>query len=121
MDDLATMFEQQKLFLNLLRDKRGHPDFPLDLSQKKNQQFLKTLAFECMHELFEANLLLKNSKSHRVTEFNEFDRESYVEEISDVFHYLFGILICSGITKDEIYNAYMKKGNINIDRINGGY
>ena len=120
-DRFCEMFEQQKSFVELLRDKREHPDFPLDLSMKKNQQFLKSLSHECMHELFESNMLLKNSKKHRSTEFIDFDRESYVEELSDVLHYLIGILIYSGVTPEEMYEMYMKKGKVNIERINGGY
>ena len=121
MDKFESMYIQQLEFLDLLRDKRDHPDFPLDLNEKKSQQFLKHLSHECMHELFESNMLLKNSKSHRNTEFKDFDRESYKEELSDVLHYLIGILIYSGITMEEMYNMYMKKGQVNIDRINGGY
>ena len=121
MGKFETMFEQQKEFLELLRDKRDFPNFPLDLSEKKNQQFLKSLAHECMHELFESNMLLKNAKSHRSTEINDFDRDSYTEELSDVLHYLIGILLYSGISYEEMYEMYMKKGQINLDRINGGY
>ena len=120
-DRFHEMFEQQREFVELLRDKRSHPDFPLSLSSKESQQFLKSLSHECMHELFESNMLLKNSKKHRTTEFSDFDRDSYVEELSDVLHYLIGILIYSGVTPDEMYEMYMKKGKINIDRINGGY
>lgn len=120
-DKLVSMYEQQKKFNILLRDKRNHPDFPLDLTQKKNQQFLKSLAHECMHELFEANLLLKNTKQHRVTDMPEFDRESYKEELSDVLHYLMGIIIYSGISCEEIFEAYMKKGEVNFKRIDENY
>ena len=120
-DIFLLMFQQQQEFLELLRDKRDHPDFPLNLSKKESQQFLKSLSHECMHELFESNMLLKNSKKHRTTEFREFDRESYKEELSDVLHYLIGILIYSGITAQEMFEMYMKKGKVNIDRINGGY
>ena len=121
MDKFETMFVQQREFLNLLREKRNHPNFPLALDEKKSQQFLKHLSHECMHELFESNMLLKNSKSHRSTEIKDFDRESYKEELSDVLHYLIGILIYSGISMEEMFEMYMKKGQINIDRINGGY
>ncbi len=121
MGKFEIMFEQQKEFLELLRDKRDFPDFPLDLSEKKSQQFLKSLAHECMHELFESNMLLKNAKSHRSTEISDFDRDAYTEELSDVLHYLIGILLYSGISYEEMYKMYMKKGQINLDRINGGY
>lgn len=120
-DKLGQMFSQQEEFISLLQEKRGHPELPLDLSQKTSQQFLKSMAYECMHELFESNMLLKNTKKHRITDLPDFDREAYKEELSDVLHYLVGIMICSGISFDEIYKMYMKKGQINIDRINGGY
>jgi hypothetical protein len=121
MDKLEEMYNQQKDFNSLLRDERGHPNFPLDLSQKKNQQLLKTLAHECMHELFEANHLLKNSKAHRVTEVKEFDRDSYKEELVDALHYFFGIVIYSGISVDELHEAFIKKGEINVQRVKSGY
>jgi len=120
-DRLTQMFEQQQEFIKLLQEKRGHPEIPLDLKQKESQQFLKSLSHECMHELFESNLLLKNSKRHRATEITEFDRESYMEELSDVLHYFIGILKCSGITAEEIFVVYMRKGQVNIDRVNSGY
>ncbi len=121
MDKLESMYSQQRSFNQLLRDERNHPDFPLDLSLKTNQQFLKHLTHECMHELFEANILLKNSKHHRVTEIAEFDRESYKEELCDVLHYFLGIAIYSGISCEELYDAFMKKGEVNFARIKGGY
>lgn len=120
-DKLEIMYEQQRSFNALLRDERNHPEFPLDLSVKKNQQFLKSLAHECMHELFEANLLLKNSKRHRVTELAEFDRESYKEELVDVLHYFLGIVIYSGISCDELFDAFIKKGETNVERVRNNY
>lgn len=121
MNELEQMFRQQKKFIRLLQEKRGHPEVPLDLSKKESQLFLKHLSHECMHELFESNMLLKNSKTHRATELPDFDHEAYKEELSDVLHYLVGILICSGISYEEIFEVYMKKGAVNIERINEGY
>jgi dimeric dUTPase (all-alpha-NTP-PPase superfamily) len=121
MDMLDEMYNQQRDFNTLLKEERQYPEFPLDLSLKKNQQILKGLAHECMHELFEANHLLKNSKNHRVTEITEFDRESYKEELVDALHYFFGIVIYSGITAEELHEAFMKKGEINIQRVKSGY
>ena len=121
MGKFKRMFDQQEKFIKLLQEKRGHPEVPLDLSLKESQIFLKHLSHECMHELFESNMLLKNAKSHRSTEINDFDRDSYTEELSDVLHYLIGILLYSGISYEEMYEMYMKKGQINLDRINGGY
>jgi len=120
-DKLDQMHKQQAEFNKLLVKERQLPDFPLDLSEKASQIYLKTLAHECMHELFEANYLLKNSKAHRTTNVGEFDREAYKEELCDALHYFFGILNYSGISSQELFDAYMKKGEVNIQRIKSGY
>lgn len=120
-DKLRKMWEQQESFMRLLCEKRDFPSYPLDLEKKSDQKFLKGITHECMHELFESNMLLKNSKDHRATEVGGFDREEYLEEMSDVLHYYFEILILCGVTPDEIYESYMKKGEKNVRRIAEGY
>ncbi len=121
MNKLEKMFEQQKEFMELLQSRRNFPRFPVDMTTKLGQKFLKGITHECMHELFEANQILKNSKDHRATSVEDFDKDSYVEELSDALHYFFEIAILSGISIDELYHAYMEKGKINVDRIEGGY
>ena len=120
-DKFEKMFSQQLEFIKLMQEHRNHPEVPMDLSKKENQQFLRHLTYECMGELFESNILLKNSKSHRVTDIQDFDREAYVEELSDVLHYFLGIAICSGVSCEELFNKYMEKGKINRRRILSGY
>jgi len=121
MDKLQQMWDQQEAFMRLLQKKRNFPEFPVDVASKSGQKFLKGITHECMHELFEANLMLKNSKDHRVTDIVEFDRDSYVEELVDALHYFFEIAITSGVSMEELHEAYMKKGKINIERIENGY
>jgi hypothetical protein len=121
MNKLQDMWDQQKSFMDLLREHRNFPAFPVDTTTKSGQKILKSITHECMHELFEANLLLKNSKEHRATNICEFDRENYVEELADVLHYFFEIAILSGISLEELYSTYMKKGETNIVRIKEGY
>lgn len=121
MDKLQEMWDQQEAFMKLLQERRGFPSFPVDPTAKFGQKFLKGITHECMHELFEANLLLKNSKDHRATDVAEFDRESYVEELADALHYFFEIAILSGISLEELRSVYMKKGHVNIERIESGY
>jgi predicted house-cleaning noncanonical NTP pyrophosphatase (MazG superfamily) len=120
-DKLDEMWKQQKQFMDLLREKREFPSFPVDTSTKGGQKILKSITHECMHELFEANLLLKNSKDHRATDLRDFDRDSYVEELCDALHYFFEIAILSGVSIEELYQAYMKKGEINFNRVEKGY
>ena len=121
MDKLFQMWQQQESFMKLLQEKRGFPSFPVDPTSKLGQKFLKGITHECMHELFEANQALKNSKDHRATDVKEFDKEHYVEELVDALHYFFEIAILSGISMQELHEAYLKKGQINIDRIESGY
>lgn len=120
-DRLEQMWEQQKKFMRLLQEKRGFPQFPTDLAAKKGQQFLKDIRNHLMEELFEAGQHLKNAKSHRATEIPEVDREAYKEELVDALHLFLELVIASGISQDELFEAYMKKGAINEERIRTGY
>lgn len=118
---LKKMFDQQEKFISLLVEKRDHPRFPVDMGTKEGQRFVRSLAHECVAELFEATNELKNSKRHRATEINEFNRDAFLEELTDAMHYLVGIAICSGVSAQEFYDMYVKKGKTNIERINSGY
>lgn len=120
MDKLAKMMEQQEKFMRLLQEKRGFPSFPVDLTSKTGQKFLKTISYECADELHESRQHLKN-KDHRATHIKDIDREAYVEELVDALHFFFEIVIASGISVDELYDAYIKKGDINVNRINNDY
>jgi hypothetical protein len=119
-DKFLNMMEQQERFMRLLQEKRGFPAFPVDLSSKAGQKFVKTISYECADELHEARQHLKQ-KEHRVTDVGAVDRSEYVEELVDALHYFFEIVIASGITPDELYDAYMKKGDVNTDRIENDY
>lgn len=120
-DRLTQMWDQQEAFMRLLQEKRGFPLFPTELASKKGQQFLKDIRNHLMEELFEAGQHLKNAKSHRATEIPEVDREAYMEELVDALHLYLELVIASGISKEELFEAYMKKGNVNFDRIKNGY
>lgn len=74
-----------------------------------------------MEELFEAGQHLKNAKSHRATELPDVDREAYKEELVDALHLYFELVIASGLDVDELFDAYLAKGDINFDRIRNGY
>jgi hypothetical protein len=121
MDKLQEMWEQQEKFMELLQERRGFTKFPVDITSKSGQKLLKGYTHECMHELFEANQMLKNSKDHRATDVDDFDREGYVEELVDALHYFFEIAILSGVSLEELHASYMKKGSVNITRIENGY
>jgi hypothetical protein len=120
-DKMELMWKQQEEFMKLLQQNRGFPEFPTDITSKKGQQFLKEIRNHMMEELFEAGQHLKNAKSHRVTDIPEIDREAYKEELVDALHLYFELVIASGISLDELVDAYMKKGDTNFNRISGTY
>lgn len=120
-DRLKQMFDQQDAFMRLLQEKRKFPDYPVDITSKDGQRIIKEYSHECMHELFEAIHMLRNSKSHRATDVREFDRAKYLEELVDAMHYFLEVCILSGVTPDELHEAYIGKGETNITRIVSGY
>lgn len=120
-DKLSDMWEQQREFMKLLQEKRGFPEFPTDLTSKPGQKFIKDISHHMMDEMFEACQHLKNAKSHRATEIKEIDREAFKEELCDALHLYIELCIAAGITLEELYDAYMAKGRVNIQRIENGY
>jgi hypothetical protein len=120
-NELEELWDQQESFMYLLQEKRNFPQFPTDLSSKQGQKFLKDIRNHLMEELFEAGQHLKNAKSHRVTEIPEVDREAYKEELVDVLHLFFELVIASGISRKELVDAYLEKGRVNVERIRSGY
>jgi dimeric dUTPase (all-alpha-NTP-PPase superfamily) len=120
-DMLRQMFGQQEAFMELLQEERDFPEFPVDLTTKKGQKFLKGIAHDAMDELFEAIQHLKNSKDHRLSASGEVDRQKYLEELIDCLHYFYEVVIASGISVEELFEAYVKKGETNTQRILSGY
>jgi predicted house-cleaning noncanonical NTP pyrophosphatase (MazG superfamily) len=121
MDKLASMFQQQRTFMELLHRERGLSQFPVDVATKAGQKTLKDISHDCMHELFEAVHLLKNSKNHRKTDVSQFSRDEFVEELCDALHFFVEICIFAGVSEEELFQAYMDKGDKNVDRIMEGY
>lgn len=120
-DDLEVMWTQQEEFMRVLQQKRNFPEFPVDITSKLGQKFLKGIAQDCMHELFEAIQHLKNSKDHRATEITTINREAFLEEMVDALHFFFEVVIAAGVSREELIEAYITKGEINVERINDGY
>ena len=119
--DMKVLWDQQLAFMRLLQEKRGFPQFPVDITSKPGQRLLKDITHHMMDELFEAGQHLKNAKSHRATLVPEVDREAYKEELVDALHLYFELIIASGITLEELCEAYLAKGDVNVRRIESGY
>ena len=123
MDKLDKMFSLREDFMLSLREKipGSYPEWPLDLYNKKDQQFCRDMTLRGVEEMFEALQHLKNWKPHRETEVTEFDRDEFLEEIVDAFNYFFSIVILTGYSSDDLYSAYVKKDKIIHRRLESGY
>tara|TARA_B100000700_G_C14904424_1_gene789000 strand:+ start:133 stop:504 length:372 start_codon:yes stop_codon:yes gene_type:complete len=123
VDKLDKMFSLREEYMEKLRSSipDSYPVWPLDLSNKSDQQFCRDMALRGVEEMFEALQHLKNWKPHRMTEFHEFDREEFLEEIVDAFNYFFSIVVLTGHTSEDLYEAYVKKDNIIHKRLDDGY
>ena len=123
MDKLDKMFSLREGFMNKLRDNvpGSHPEWPLDLCNKSDQQFCRDMALRGVEEMFEALQHLKNWKPHRITEVKEFDRDEFLEEVVDAFNYFFSLVILTGFTAEELFEAYLKKDHIIHRRLDSGY
>ena len=124
MDDkLDRMFKKRRHFMAALKDKKPseYPDWPIDLSNKRDQQHVRDMALRGVEEMFEALQHLKNWKPHRDTEVHEFDREEFLEEVVDAFNYFMSVLVLTGVDSDELFKAYCRKDKIIHRRLGGGY
>ena len=123
LDKLDHMFDLREDFMNRLKDNvpGSHPHWPLDLSSKSDQQFCRDMALRGVEEMFEALQHLKNWKPHRVTEVTEFNRDEFLEEVVDAFNYFFSLVILTGFTAEELYDAYLKKDAVIHERLESGY
>jgi len=121
-DRLERVFELREEFMNLINEKvdGAYPNWPVDLSKKKNQQAIREFAFRGMEELFEALLHLKSWKDHREETYGvpEFDREEFLEEMIDAFNYFLAIIVLAGVDHEDFFAAYVRKHGIISDRLN---
>ena len=122
-DKLSEMFRLRESFMVEISKANPdiYPEWPVSLTQKKSQQVLRDTALKGVEEMFEALQHLKNWKPHKQTEVDEFDREEFLEEIVDAFNYFLSLLVLTGVTADELFDAYRKKDEVIHDRLNTGY
>ena len=118
------MFRKRLDFIMFMQKHRpgSYPNFPIDLKSKESQYACRDLALRGVEEMFEALAHLKNWKPHRVTEItDDIDKDAFLEEIVDAFNYFFSLLVITGFDEDDLYDAYVKKNKVIIDRVLNGY
>jgi hypothetical protein len=122
-DKLDKIFELREEFMSEVNKYANvYPEgWPLELSEKSAQQQIREVTLRGVEEIFEALQLLKNTKDHKKTDDPVVDREHFLEEFVDAQNYFISLLILSGYTVDDFFDAYIRKHNIIIDRIKNKY
>ena len=78
MDRLAQIFQLQESFMQVLSDnKEKLPEWPVDPSDKKAQQFIRDIIHRGTEEAFEALLHLKNWKPHNFRFEHSFTQKKF--------------------------------------------
>lgn len=119
-DKLDKAFLRQKEFMDMLVEHDKFPEYPVDLTSKPGQRFVKECAFNMIEEIMEASFTLKN-RQHKLSEDTVVDFEHFLEELGDAFAYFIEICHLCGITPDALYNEYVRKNQIVRKRLAEGY
>jgi dimeric dUTPase (all-alpha-NTP-PPase superfamily) len=53
--------------------------------------------------------------------YQQFDQQNARVEVVDLFHFLISIAQVLGMSADDVYNAYLKKNEVNHKRQDSGY
>tara|TARA_Y100000034_G_scaffold44266_3_gene54225 strand:+ start:15039 stop:15731 length:693 start_codon:yes stop_codon:yes gene_type:complete len=107
-DMLKNMFTKQEVLMKRYKENdENFPEWPIDLTDKQQQKFVRDILCNLADEAFEASRVL-NWKSHRATNI-KFDRNAFLTECVDVSKYLLEALTMCGIDANEFFEAYCKK------------
>lgn len=119
-DKLDKAFAKQREFMDMLVEHDKFPEYPVDLTSKPGQRFVKECAFNLIEEIMEASFTLKN-RAHKLSDDAAVDFEHFREELGDAFAYFIEICHLCGITSDELYDEYSRKNHIVKQRLLAGY
>lgn len=86
------------------------------------QDVVRGKIYWLVHELFEASEELKHKPWRRnPPHFTKKDREKFVLEIVDAWHFFLELCIVCGISPEELYSTYKYKMQVNRERQRDGY
>ncbi len=54
-------------------------------------------------------------------QYQQFDEQNARVEVVDLFHFLISLAQVLGMDADDVYNAYLKKNEVNLQRQDSGY
>jgi dimeric dUTPase (all-alpha-NTP-PPase superfamily) len=116
MDRLEEMLRMQEE----LQRKYNGGFAPQDLEGERRIDFIRTMILATEDELHEAlrETAWKPWSNHLIRGIN---REGFLSEMIDAWHFYMNLLLVANITADEFFNAYLRKNQINHDREDNGY
>jgi dimeric dUTPase (all-alpha-NTP-PPase superfamily) len=53
--------------------------------------------------------------------YQKFDEQNSRVEVVDLFHFLISLAQVLGMSADDVFNAYLKKNRVNLERQDSGY
>lgn len=119
-DKLDKAFAKQREFMDMLVEHDKFPEYPVDLTSKPGQRFVKECVFNMIEELMEASFTLKN-RQHKLSEDSDVDFAHFKEEIGDAFAYFIEVCHLCGISANDLYQEYQRKNAIVKKRLQEGY
>ena len=112
MDKLDTIFEMQ----DTLNQRIGV--VTENLSEEEKTKWFLNYTRAMQQEIAE---LIDSVPWKWWAKYQEFDEQNAKVEIIDLFHFLISLAQVMGMTPDDVYNAYVKKNQVNHNRQESGY
>ena len=112
MDKLDTIFEMQ----DTLNQRIGV--VTENLSEEEKTKWVLNYTRAMQQEIAE---LIDSVPWKWWAKYQEFDEQNAKVEIIDLFHFLISLAQGMGMTPDDVYNAYVKKNQVNHNRQESGY
>ena len=112
MDKLDTIFEMQ----DTLNHRIGV--VTENLSEEEKTKWVLNYTRAMQQEIAE---LIDSVPWKWWAKYQEFDEQNAKVEIVDLFHFLISLAQVMGMTPDDVYNAYVKKNQVNHNRQESGY
>jgi dimeric dUTPase (all-alpha-NTP-PPase superfamily) len=112
MDKLDTIFEMQ----DTLNQRIGV--VTENLSEEEKTKWVLNYTRAMQQEIAE---LIDSVPWKWWARYQEFDEQNAKVEIIDLFHFLISLAQVMGMTPDDVYNAYVKKNQVNHNRQESGY
>ena len=112
MDKLDTIFEMQ----DTLNQRIGV--VTENLSEEEKTKWVLNYTRAMQQEIAE---LIDSVPWKWWAKYQKFDEQNAKVEIVDLFHFLISLAQVMGMTPDDVYNAYVKKNQVNHNRQESGY